>query len=256
MEYVANLEKELREIRQQAESSDRQLKQSSGILNRLKNVFTGEKEPVKDKYQEANEKDEKFLDSVITTALESEKKGMGSMPITTQLSAMLIESNKQIRELEKELKEVKSSQERLKDPSVAYDNQAYAKIDMEIEKAAETLYGKADGHFTKMVTEQIVEEINRLKTESPEIWDKIRRNGDAQVRMARHFVSKAVPPKAAEILYQQKMQNEEMSKGQLLDAFRQTYDTYKDSPKEGEKVRRQIREELLATQFKSAWKSH
>ena len=100
-----------------------------------------------------------------------------------------------------------------------------------------------------MASQKIINEVQRIQRERPDIWQQIRKNPEYQKRLVMHHVEQIIPPKARELLRNEKIQNTPMSNQDLWQAFREAGEKYKDNPTMRQKIQTSIRQEIISRKF-------
>lgn len=217
------------------------LAKSAETVNKIQKVFAPEAEPQADP-------DEQFLDTYLQAAVDAEKAG-SPIPLTTNLAVKLIEQAKRNQELEKRLAQIEGKARDYEDPVRVADQRAFESIDSMLVQTLGNMYGEGN-YAPQLVTStanMIVEEIKRLKSQTPEIWDQIKRNPQYQAKMVQHFAQKNIPDRFKQAAQREELQNYKMQAPELMQAFREANEI--QDPSARAKVKEQIRQQL----FSSLW---
>ena len=230
-EKTKGLESELGKVKQRASAAE-------DVVGRIKNAVA----PGEDKGPDPDTVDREFLDTYLNAALEAEKRGH-PMPLTANLAVKYTEQNKVLREAMKTIGELRQKVEMLGNPSLRFDESAYAGIEKATQAALQEIDGRVDQDKLNMVGAKIVREVQRLQKDKPEVWESIRRSDEYQRRIARYFVEQTVPPKAREIIEREAVKNSHMTKQELIDALKEANQKIQD-PNERRKITSAIRQQL------------
>lgn len=190
-----------------------------------------------------------YADEVLAAHLEGMKNGQKGIPLTAKTAMLLQKTNAQLKEAMKIINDLKGRTDTLSDPNMEFDRRAYANLDMELQNTIEKVYGKADAQIVGMASQKIINEVQRIQRERPDIWQQIRKNPEYQKRLVMHHVEQIIPPKARELLRNEKIQNTPMSNQDLWQAFREAGEKYKDNPTMRQKIQTSIRQEIISRKF-------
>jgi hypothetical protein len=228
--------------------------ENQAFLERLRGAIapeTTQREPA-DPYQAQISEAEKQLDHYLQAAVDAERNGR-PIPLTVNLAVHQFQSQiaaaKENQKLQKELRDLRAKADRATDPNAQIDTTAYSHMDTFVQNSLETIFGpegQNDAQKTaqfKAITSQLADEIRDLKKEQPQTWDRIRRDPGKLKKMVNHFVEQNMPPKARQIIEQERLQREPMSVRELQTAFAQAASI--EDPRERANVRAQIRQSIL-----------
>lgn len=235
---------DIRSMQSELKSSKEQIanfSKSAQTLDKIQKVFNPEPENVQDP-------DDAFLDHYLQQALEAEKNGT-PIPLTTNLAVKLYEEKQRNKELQKRMGEIGKKVDAMENPSIVSDRQAFATIDSSLEQRLGEMYGDT-GYAPQIFTAAanlIVQEITRLKTDTPEVWDRIKKSPNHQRSMVDHFVGKVIPERAKQSMQREALANYEMSPQELMAAFKEAGEI--EDPKTRQKVRENVRQQLLMTMY-------
>lgn len=242
--------KELTDTKNQYQNLSKQHEETQSFVKRIQEAIGG-----KSSEPSQEELDEKQYDRFLSYMVEAERSGK-PMPFTSEIAVALMQhkknSDSQISELKKQVSDLLSLQKQVTDPSYKLDDQAFVSMQTIMDNSLQALYGDIPPNYQRAIAADINEEVMRLKKESPETWDKIRRSPDYQKKMVTHFVTKAVPEKARKMLNEEKLKNEPMTMNELMAAFREAKEKLKDSPKEKDKVLKEIRAKIWELKYGNA----
>lgn len=235
---IAELKRNLSQVQSQYQQAESQSRETAETLSKIRQVFTPEDTAPVDK-------ENQFLDYYLQQSLEAEKNGT-PIPLTTNLAVKLVETRKQLEEVQAKLDQALKRVETIADPTVAADNAAYTAIDNMLESTLASIYG--ENEFTpqkfQAVAGEIVAEVKRLQESEPAVWDKIRRSRQYQEQMVRYFVEKSVPQRARQIMRAEQVRNTPMGRNDLLQALREANEI-QDS-KTRSRIKDKIRQEFLS----------
>lgn len=250
-ERTGKYENEIAELRQGREKTD-------GFLNRLREALTPEEQRAQEKDPTAAEisEYERQLDTYLQAAVEAERAGR-PIPLTVNLAVQhfqaQIKSAKENQRLGKELKDLRAKADRASDPNAQIDSAAYATMDSHVINALETVYGP-EGQNDQLkqvqfeaITKLLASEVRDLKKNESGTWDRIRRNPKAIQKMVNHFVEQSMPPKARQIIEQERLAKTPLTVKELQDAFGQAAAI--QDPKERATTRAAIRQAILEQTF-------
>lgn len=224
------------------------------LLGGLRQVFNPQ--PEGDPIDQEISGYEQQLDYYLQEALEAEKMGQ-SIPLTTNLAVQLFQGKiaqaKERRNWEGKMQKLENQIRGLTDPNVTSDRQAYGNIDNFIINNVEMIYGS--GQDTQQirnvqfeaVARLVSDEIKRIKSQMPDVWDTIKRSPDKQKRLVGYFFEQNLPPAVRQRLETEKLQNTPMSQDELTQAFREA-DQIQDERTRND-VKQKIRQELLSMRF-------
>ena len=235
---VEGLESERVELKGAVEKSNK-------TLTRLQAALRDEE----DSEESDDEKDDRLLKMFREAAEDDKKQGGKGLPLTTKLAEENIQLRKMLRELKTDIGTLKETQKATSSPEFKYDQDAFSKIDMEVQEGISKIYGEIDQHLYEAVSKDINKEIQRLKKDHPQTWEQIRRNPEYIKRMSMHFVEKKIPPRAREMLREEQEKSTPMTLGELKKAFKEA-DAIKD-PRSRAEVRTNIRQKMLELTYKT-----
>jgi hypothetical protein len=244
-EYMAalqHLDGEVKGLKSERDSTSKAVRDNQETMDRIRRAVSGEQETA-----EEVDPDSEFLNLFLDEALKDQKAGGQGLPLTTKLAMEAAAHKKEIRELKAMVQKLASGQQQQNDPEVLYDREAYGRMDLQIQGALKNIYGEINPRLFQAITAEVGGEIQRLKREKPQIWQEIRRNPDHMQRMSLHFVEKFVPPKARQMMLEDKERNTPMTRSELNQAMREA-DQIQDQgtrAKIKESIRQKILEEMV-----------
>jgi hypothetical protein len=241
---AAEYMRELQSMRGEVESLKAEKNGLTAKFERVSKAFS-DKDGGDDRADE--DPDARFLDTYLEAALEDQKQGGKGLPLTTKLAMETAALKKQLREMQAELKRHGQRQDFMASPDTKYDTDAYSTIDMQVQEAVEGMYGEVPPHLFDAITKDISNEIKNLKKNNPEAWNQIRRNPEYLKRLGMHFVEKAIPPKARQMLQAEKERNTPMSMSEMRQAMKEA-DEIRDPQARGQ-IKEQIRQKLLEEMY-------
>jgi len=237
MPYLKNLDSTVKNLDQKYHDANSRATESQETLDRLKKVLVGDESEA-----EATPWYEDMQDYYLKQAMEAEKEGQG-IPLTANLAVKLAEVARQNEALTKQLEDLTKKQQVMADPMVQLDNQTYMNIDTTIENQLGKIYGEVPAFQFDAITKELSSTINQIKKDHPQAWDEIRRSPTKQQQLANHFVMKNVPPKAREMMQNEKIQNTPMTQQELLQAFDESKEI--EDPKQRTRIQQNIRQSIL-----------
>lgn len=268
-------QQELQTTKKTAERSARDLdalrqktEQSEQTMAKLRAALTGEDEGGvgADPYAAEIAGLEGQLDEYLQAAIDHERKGT---PIPLTINSAVNSIKFQIRALQKEKvleernKKLEAQIAQLSNPANAIDQTAYSNIDSAVINSLNSVFGAGDEYADQKnaqfqaVTAQIADEIRDLKTTDPDMWDRIRRDRNAQVKLVNHFIKKNIPPKARQLMEEDEIKRTPLSYDELMNAFREAKElAASGKDPRAQQMVSQIRQELLSRVWdKNAGKS-
>ena len=244
LQQLQSLQAEQAETRQRAEGLEGKLKESGEFITRIKDAVTGkEAAPV--------DEEQSFLDTFLEASLEDKTRGGKGMPLTTKLAVGLAEQMKANKDLRNEIKAIKEALENQNNPETYYDKQAYTWLDTEIQNGLQSIYGRDNPHIKNQfqaVVAGVNDEIRNLRQTRPAVWAEIRRNPESMKSMAMEFVERAVPPKAREILANERAKNTPMTRQDLIEANEEAKKI--QDPAQRAKAKEAIRQQMLVNMYR------
>lgn len=254
---------ELQEAKSTASKTARELQsvrtdaqKANETISKLKSVFDPDSGKAADPYESEKERLNQELDEYINAAMEHDRRGT---PIPLTINNAVSNIKFQLRSLEKEktyeeeTKRLREEVKRLSNPGHSIDQTAFSNIDSHVINSLEQIYGPGDEYTDQKnaqfqaVTGQIANEIRDLKENDPQMWDRIRRDRNAQTKLVNHFVKKNIPPKARQIMEQDEIRRTPLGYDELVNAFREAKELAAEGkdPKARQYVT-QLRQELLS----------
>lgn len=251
---VESTKADLGRTRSEMEEIRSQSKQANSKFDRITKALTGGDDVQVDPLQSSISELQNEIKEHLEIAAKSEREGKG-MPVTINNAIkrieFQIETLKENAALKAQMAEIAGKVKSLGDPSATIDNVAFSNMDSHIISALETMYGPSDQYTgTKAaqfqaVSRLIVDEIQDLKKNEPQVWDRIRRDKNAQTKMVNHFIEKQIPPRARQIMEDDKIKREPMSPQETLSAYREAVELAKSNPKAKKHIA-PLREQLLS----------
>jgi hypothetical protein len=228
------------------------LKSKAATLDRMAEVFNPKTSEDAGDPREAEIND--LIDYYLKQGMEAERRGH-AIPLTVHNAVRGLQAELEMHRHKKEsdaklaraLEEIKA----LKDPSREVNNRAYSRIDNTIINYLTQLYGHDEAYEPvkqeqyNAISRLIGKEIRSLQERSPHVWDQIARDEAKQQKMAKYFVEKALPPKVKQMLEHDQIQRTPMTQNELMQAFHEADQQFKDDPKQRMKIKQQIREQIL-----------
>lgn len=200
------------------------------------------------------------LESSLDELIEEFKKAEASgrpMPLTQKTSkkslTAAINIKKREIELKKKIEAMETKVDLLTDPLYAKDQDTYKSLGKLLGKQMDQLYGPGFENeaqkkgMSDAVVEQVNVEINRLKKEDPDAWRRVQGDETLQKNLVNYYVERNIPPKARQIMEEQKLRDTPITDGQLHAAFKEAK-TLKD-PKRREEMTTKIRREILSRRY-------
>ncbi len=250
----------LQQTQQQLRDVQGQHGETTEVLQRLKEALNGPQQgrqatPDDAELEQLNAK----IDHYLQVAIAAERAGK-PMPVTIQghVDALTtaVAHRRELMAIKAENASTKQQLARLTNPAFQVDQQAFASMDGMLMGAMQTFFGDdpemssvRDAQF-KSVAGLISSEINRLKAEEPDIWERVRRNPADQRKLVNHFAQKAIPPAARNLMQQQQIQNTPITYNDLKQAWQESQQI--EDPVRRAKIQDHLRPQLLSGMFQSA----
>lgn len=231
--------------------------QNQRVLTRLQKAFTGEEEPQlgKDgkpiKQKKANPKVGQYgqsLDFLLQSALKGEREGR-PFPVTTEIGSDFYEFAMEALQREEAMREqldaMKAQLDKQGNPRKVIWDQSMMDFDNLIRNAMATIYGADETYGMQRdaqwdaVSKQIMTELQDLAQNEPDTLDAILRSPQKRRDMVTHFTKMNIPPRARQILEEQRLQNTVQSSADLEKAWLQAEAI--EDPRERNAVRTKIR---------------
>lgn len=253
--FVRSFQQRESQLKTELEQLRGKTSESDAVLTRLRDALNPGKKETVDPRVQRRQHAESRLDYMLQAALESERAGR-PMPLTANLAADLYEY--QIEQTEKEarlmteLTEMKQKLDQATNPNTMIDVQAFTTMDSQLQQAIGVVFGQGEEYAPqrqaqfRAVSQQIVSEIKDLQKAEPQTWDEIRRSPQKLQRMVNYFVEQNLPPRARQILQQEQIMREPQSIDNMLQAFREAHEAYRDDPRQLQRVVPEIRAQILA----------
>lgn len=266
VDYAQILAEQNQALSQQSKTVDqlrRQLGESSETMSRVKKAFTGEQEQRVDPSQARINEHEQFLDYFLQQGLEAERRGQ-PIPLTVTLGSKLAQENiaseKRAAKLEAKLAQLEGKINRQEDTGYRLTDQAAAVMEGMLQEGLAQVYGDDESSERtraaqfEAVAGRISEEIKDLMKNDPKVWDKVRRNPASLRKMVNHFVGELIPPKARQMLENQRIQDVEQSTDELYIAFNQAKQMLENAGSDREiheytRVMDSIRQDIIGRQY-------
>lgn len=231
---------ELKHVRHEFDGFRRKSLETEGALDRIRKALNPDDQERKpDPRALKSQRYEGDLDAILAESLKADRQGK-SIPLTTKIGSdfyqFALEAQQREAEYERKISEMERKLETVMNPDRNLDNQAGLAMEGMLQSAMATVYGsEAESQPIRQAqfdasAKLIVNEINRLKREDPESWNRIRRNPADQQKMVSHFVKLAIPPKAREMLEMDHIRSTEMTEGELMAAWQQAKEQYQKNP--------------------------
>lgn len=245
--------KALQTTRTELEQLKAQNAEQAKLLGQLKGVFGGGEK----QQQTKGNRFETALDQVLQMGLDAEREGR-PMPLTVSTSATMyeqfMEQERINAELMKTINELRAGQDRLSNPQVALEQQAYNTLDSHVQASLDTIYGRDPSYNGvkqaqfQAIGRQIVNEIKDLQQNDPDSWRRVVQNPSYLKNMAVHFVEQNMPPMAKQILAQKAIEETPMTIQELNQAYHEATQKITD-PDVLEKVTSELRQEILSRKY-------
>ncbi len=162
----------------------------------------------------------------------------------------MIEQLQTNKQLTKDMAKIQKQMGQVSDPSHSIDQMAFSAIDSNIINGLNTVYGENEemeqvkAQQFRSVAALITEEIKQLKQNDPETWDRIRRNPVDQKKLTNHFLQKVIPPRARQLMEDDRIRNTPTTFSDLMAAFKEA-NQIKD-PEQRKQIQERIRQEMWA----------
>jgi len=207
-----------------------ELGEQKSFADKLRKVFVGDEESKPDPYAQRQAAFEALARELDSAALEDQKKGGKGLPLTTKIGKELSDFARstlsQNQKLEKELADLKKAVELQGNP--AFQNMQRINLVAEnmADEALEVMYpgeeSKQVRDFMGNSIKQMVQNEIRTMVQNQEYDDLKKLNNPKAVRaMVNHFAAQILPPKAREILDNDRIKNEPANPKDLMMSFRE-----------------------------------
>lgn len=255
--FAPMLEQHTAPLRQQLDSYNKENEQHRRTFQRLQKAFTGEEGDGKDGKggKKSDPKLQQYgdsLDFLLTSALKAQQQDGRGFPITAQMGSdfyeFAMDQLKRNNELTEQLAALTDQVKKQGNPRKTLWDQSMMDFDNRIRNAMSVIYGADDTYEMQRdaqwdaVSKQIFTELKDLSESEPETLDQILRSPQARERMVSHFVKLNIPPRARQILEEQRMQQTVQTTGDLEKAWVQA----RDIPDDRERSR-------VQTMIRQAW---
>lgn len=204
------------------------LGQTKSITERLRKVFVEDEAP--DPYKQKHASFEALAAELDREALEDQKRGGKGLPLTTKIGKELSDFARstlaQNQKLEQEIAEIKKRQEMQSNPAVQSMQRITTVADNMTDEALEVMYpGEESSQVRELMSENVRGMINKEIREmvTNKEFDNLKKlNNPKAVRsMVNHFMAQILPPKARQILDNERLQNQAPNPKDLMAAFRE-----------------------------------
>jgi hypothetical protein len=202
-----------------SESLQQQAGQNQALqstIDRMRSALMGDE----GKPENDGEPDLSWYDDVLKVAFEAEKAGRG-MPVTVDLATRVKAQVQENAQLRKTVQQLEQKVKTIANPEVLHNQRVYENIDNHIRGTIEQLYGEIDPQFEMFVSSKLAQTIKEVQKSQPEAWQKIRSSDAMQKKMVAEVVKSAVPKSVREKLRDDYLQNSEMTREELAEAYAQ-----------------------------------
>ncbi len=229
--------------------------ETKGTLEAIKKALMGgDGEEVNETEQRIGTIDQQ-IDHLLDVAMEADRAGK-PISVTAEIGLNALKFQKEVLPMLEQLRAQNASLEKqvkaLSDPSMHIDNQAYSNFDNQIIQALDALYGPDDSETKELqfdaVSKRISKELKELKADDPSAWDRMRRDREAQLKLVNWAVKKQIPPKARQIMDDDKIMRTELTPDELMNAHREARAQGKSA--EAETIRRKLLQGVLEKSMK------
>lgn len=167
---------------------------------------------------EREEDPEAWSNDILHELMEAEKAGQ-KLPISSKMFKQMYNMSLVQNENQKIIQDLRNRVANLQNPVTQVDRGAYARVDEGITQAIEELYGEENSIVADAVRAQMVETIKLIQNESPDAWDRIRRDPGKLTKLINYTVAETVPPAVMQRLAQEAEDNEPITAETISDAF-------------------------------------
>lgn len=258
LDFKTLFENQREEFSQELGKRDAELGKTKSTIDKLRQALMdgdGEQrhsDPIDTEIAET----EAELDRIIGIALESEKRGK-PIPLTANTAIKSLQFKIKTLQDKKassaELAELKAKVAQLSNPEVQIDQQAFSNLDQVLMHQLSSIYGPNENveNIFDAVSKDIVSEIRDLKKNDPKMWQRIARDKTAQTKMVAHFVKRAIPPRARELLEEDQIRRTPLSMDELQAAFQEAKSAWmqEKNPRKVEEMKghmSKIRQQILS----------
>lgn len=195
------------------------------------------------------------LSEMIELLNEAKRQGK-EYPITAKTKKALeqvVRAKKNEIELKKRLGSVETKIDQANNPQVKAENATFDNLNSILRSSMDTLFGagfemqeQKDGNAYS-ISKQVDKHINELRNNDPDAWAQIVGNKKHQERLINFFVEKNIPPRARQILAEQKLKETPITEEFLWASFREA-DGIKDA-EERAKIKTKLRQDILEIHY-------
>jgi hypothetical protein len=180
-------------------------------------------------------------------ALEAERKGK-TMPLTIRNGLSNIKYRRdfltKMKAIEDENKLLKEKVEKASDPRAATAQMVYDHLDSQIESHLTKIFGEGDetspvrqAQF-QAIANQIGAELKHQRETNPDVYNQIMKNKANQDKMVAYYVNKNIPPKARQLMEEDRIRKEPVPTSEVLAAYREA--KQKGNTQEAAKLRTEL----------------
>jgi len=246
-DYSSRLSQDLENVKGEAGKSNAE-------LARIKSAILNESTEAEDPVAQEIASLEAEMDQYLQAGIDAERR---NQPIPLTVSNAVRSLKHQIAyaqdrsKNQAELLALREQVKQLSNPRNVIDQTAYNNMDSHIQSAIQTIFGtddeSADVRSAQFdaVSRQVINEIKNVQKTDPDLWDRIRRDQKAQRNMVNHFVQKSIPPRARQIMDNERIRTTPLTTNELMNAFREAKELALKDPAAARHVS-EVRQELLA----------
>ncbi len=213
--------RETREVKSSFDKKSKEFDQTRETLERVKKAFAPEEsEKPRDPVADLEEQ----MDFYLEQAMEARARGKAdpTSALALKMLQQQIESTKAIAELRAELAKSKGAEG--SGPDQIADTHAYGVMENHIGDQLDSLYGqdkRGKSAAYQAVCTMLNADLQELKQKAPQKWAELRRNPSKLAQVVQAAIKQIVPPRAMQILDNERIQNTPISEGELWAAFRE-----------------------------------
>lgn len=249
---LASTQEQSKKLHSELQGVRTESQETKQTIQALKKALMGDGEGAKSAIDNRLSGIDTQIDQLLETAMEFDRAGK-PINVTTEIGLNALKFQKEVLPMLEQLKqqneELKAQLKQVSNPSTHLDNVAYGNFDNQVMSAIDNLYSPDDMETREVqfdaITKRIANDVKDMQQNDPKLWDRVRRDKNAQIKLVNHHVKMTIPPKARELLENDRIQKEPMSTPELMNAWRQAKEAGEKDP-EQKRIAGEIRLELLS----------
>jgi hypothetical protein len=169
------------------------------------------------------------------------------MPLTVEIATQLHQTQRQLQAALAKIEAQEAKQQRLSDPVISQENQAFSRMDTHLLNRVEEFYGEENPFIADAVSQLVADEIRDLKKHEPDTWKKVMRSEALQKKLVDHFVKEVVPPNARKLLHEVNEAVTPIGHSDLAEAWEEAQQI--EDPRTRSEVMTLLRQKMLEVNF-------